>query len=61
MLLLSKSQSGKIADEINDEVVEGKNFKKLKNVKSKNSTSVWNLKATGELTFLTPGIREAFN
>ena len=54
---LSESHLDKIADKINVEVVS----KKSKNAKSKNLTYVWNLRATGKLTFLIPGTKKAFN
>ena len=59
----------KIADEVNDEVIEGENkssvttfaSKKSKNAKSKNLTFILNLGATKELIFLTPDTRKTFN
>lgn len=66
---LFKSQSTKIADKVDDEIVEDGNksgntiftFKKLKNIKSKNLTFTWDLGAMEEPTFLISGARKAFN
>lgn len=69
MLSLSKNQSCKIPDGINDEVDESENrsngnvflSKKSKNANSKNLTYKWNLVAMRKIIFLIPGVKKTFN